>query len=76
MKLIYIIAAPTFLRKIKTAVPDRADHVWAFEELTANLKPESVAEFTVAVEAWEADRKQPNPFVSLAEGNSHHLSPY
>lgn len=62
------VAAPTFLRKIKAAVPERANHVWAFEDLTANLKPESVAEFTVAVEAWEADRTQPNPFVSLAEG--------
>lgn len=50
------------------AVPERADHVWAFKELTGNLKPESVAEFTVAVNAWEADSKKPNPFVSLAEG--------
>lgn len=49
-------------------MPQRGDHVFVFEELTANLKPESVAEFTVAVEAWEADPKQPNPFVSLADG--------
>lgn len=73
--LIYSVAAPTFLRKIKTAVPERADHVWAFEELTANLQPESVAEFTVAVETWEADDTQPNPFVSLAEGRSPRLNP-
>lgn len=59
--------APAFLRKIKDAVPERAQHVDDFEELTENLPPESVAAWTVAVEAWEADRRQVNPFVSIAE---------
>lgn len=48
--------------------------MWAFNELTANLKPESVAAFTVAVEAWEADPTQPNPFVSVADGMFSNLS--
>lgn len=55
-------------------MPERANHVWAFEDLTANIKPEQVAAFTVAVEAWEADRAQPNPFVSLAEGTFRSLA--
>ncbi|KAF7966740.1 hypothetical protein HWV62_37241 [Athelia sp. TMB] len=58
---------PTFVRKIKDTVPERAQHVDDFEELTENLPPESVAAWTVAVEAWEADRRQVNPFVSIAE---------
>ncbi|KAF7970355.1 hypothetical protein HWV62_24332 [Athelia sp. TMB] len=48
-----VAMAPTFLRKIKAAVPERADHIEVFEDLSENLPPESVAAWTVAVEAWE-----------------------
>ncbi|KAF7968772.1 hypothetical protein HWV62_29344 [Athelia sp. TMB] len=56
-----------FLRKIKDAVPERAQQVDIFEELSENLPPESVAKWTVAVEAWERDRFKPNPFVAITE---------
>ncbi|KAF7974583.1 hypothetical protein HWV62_11966, partial [Athelia sp. TMB] len=62
-----VAMAPTFLRKIIAAVPERAEQVEIFEELCDNLKPESMAEWTVAVEAWEKDNNKPNPFVSVAE---------
>ncbi|KAF7980678.1 hypothetical protein HWV62_37111 [Athelia sp. TMB] len=62
-----VAMAPTFLRKIKTAVPERAEQVEIFEDLSAGLQPQSVATWTVAVEAWEKDKSQPNPFVSLAD---------
>ncbi|KAF7982027.1 hypothetical protein HWV62_30280 [Athelia sp. TMB] len=62
-----VAMAPTFLRKIKAAVPERADQVEIFEDLSDGLPPQSVAAFTVAVETWEKDKTQPNPFVSVAE---------
>ncbi|KAF7970361.1 hypothetical protein HWV62_24272 [Athelia sp. TMB] len=62
-----VAMAPTFLRKIKAAVPERADQVDIFDELSADLQPQQVAAWTVAVEAWENDKKQVNPFVAVAE---------
>lgn len=63
-----MLIAPTFLRKIKAAVPERAEQVEIFEDLSINLPPQSVATWTVAVEAWEKDKVNTNPFVSVAEG--------
>lgn len=51
------------LRKLKDAVPERADQVWSFDEMTASLPPASVAAWTSAIELWESDNTQVNPFV-------------
>lgn len=56
------------LRKIKTAVPERALHQYNFEELSRHLSPAAVAGWTVEVIAWEKDNNMPNPFVSIVEG--------
>jgi hypothetical protein len=54
----------TLLRRIKAAVPERNEHVNAFQELTASLPNNTVAEWKEAVEAWEHDRTKANPFDS------------
>ncbi|OBZ74530.1 hypothetical protein A0H81_05788 [Grifola frondosa] len=52
----------SLLAKIKAAVPERNEHVAAFEEFTSSLPPQNVAEWTALVEAWEHDQSAPNPF--------------
>lgn len=63
-----VFAGPTFLRKIKVAVSDRAIHAYNFEELSGHLSRATVAGWTVEVEAWEKDPTMTNPFVSVVEG--------
>lgn len=60
---VYPFLGPTLLHKIKDAVPKCNDQIWAFDEVTASIPPESVAEWTTMVECWEADNTQVNPFV-------------
>ena len=47
---------------MKTATSNVAEHVIAHQELESSLKPEQVAPWKVAVEAWEADPSKPNPY--------------
>lgn len=61
--MILLLLAATFLRKIRDAVPARAEHVSHFDELTSALPPASVLKWTSEVEAWEADNTLTNPFV-------------
>ncbi|KAI0684667.1 hypothetical protein C8T65DRAFT_712959 [Cerioporus squamosus] len=53
----------TLLEKIKTAVPECSKHAIAFEEYSTAFSTETIAEWTRMVEAWEADRSAPNPFI-------------
>ena len=54
--------AATFLARIKKAVPERNSQVKAFEQYDAALPHEATTRWRHMVEAWEADRSQPNPF--------------
>ncbi|KAI0648759.1 hypothetical protein C8Q79DRAFT_1007334 [Trametes meyenii] len=58
-----ICALRALLAKIKKAVPERDTQVLAFEELTASLPSMETERWRIAVEAWEADASQPNPFL-------------
>ncbi|KAG1788040.1 uncharacterized protein HD556DRAFT_1434199 [Suillus plorans] len=52
-------------RKLKAAVPERDQHVRDFEDFDNALqheRPEQVAEWRLAVEKWESDSSQENPF--------------
>lgn len=51
------------MRKLKDAVSYRAELVWAYHEFKGSLKPDSVLVWLAAVEAWEADNTNTNPFV-------------
>jgi len=54
--------AITFLRKVKEAVPARAEHTLAFEEFNAALAKPSTQAWSQLVKAWEEDKTKPNPF--------------
>jgi hypothetical protein len=45
------------------AVPERNDHVLEYEEYSDSLPAASILMWTDAVEAWEEDNSQVNPFV-------------
>ncbi|TFK78062.1 hypothetical protein K466DRAFT_446088, partial [Polyporus arcularius HHB13444] len=58
-----VIMLPGYLlNKIKKGVPERNAQVCAFRDYTESLPVDAVAEWRTAVETWEADRSQPNPF--------------
>jgi hypothetical protein len=64
------------LRKIKNAVPERAEHVWIYHEFSASLPDSSVAEWKAIVEEWEEDRTATNPFVVTVKSKiSLHYTP-
>lgn len=52
----------------------KAEHAQAFSDFTDSLDPEVVEEWTEAVEAWEADNQETNPFVPTEKGLSPYLS--
>lgn len=59
------------LNKIREAVAAREKHVTEFLELSDSISdthPSLVAEWTVAVQAWENDRTKPNPFAVATTG--------
>ena len=60
----------SLLRRIRAAVPERNEHVDAFQELTRSLPKDSVANWKCSVEAWEQGRKKENPFESKGTGKS------
>ncbi|KAI0695073.1 hypothetical protein C8T65DRAFT_744181 [Cerioporus squamosus] len=52
----------SLLGKIKKAVPERDSQVAAFAQYDQALPADSKAQWKSAVEAWESDNTQPNPF--------------
>ncbi|KAG1722940.1 uncharacterized protein EDB91DRAFT_1240167 [Suillus paluster] len=55
----------SLLRKIKSAIPERDLHVCDFDDFNHTLsqeRPNEVKTWKSAVEIWEEDRSQPNPF--------------
>ena len=63
----------SLLQKLKNAVPWCADTLVDFYEFTESLPAASVLQWTKAVEKWENDNTEVNPFVPMA---SHNLFPY
>ncbi|KAL1948929.1 hypothetical protein VTO73DRAFT_10735 [Trametes versicolor] len=55
--------ARSLLDKVKKAVPEANLQVAAFEDFNAALPQETTHNWQTAVERWEADRAQPNPFL-------------
>jgi hypothetical protein len=47
---------------MKAAASDMYDHVISHAEYERSLPPDSIARWTVEVEAWEKDPSQPNPY--------------
>ncbi|RDX43071.1 hypothetical protein OH76DRAFT_1458528 [Lentinus brumalis] len=61
LKVCYLPA--TLLKRIKKAVVQRNEQATAFAQYTASLPADATARWRAAVEAWEADGSQPNPFL-------------
>ena len=53
----------TLLRKLKSADKVKDEHVMDYLEFTDSLPAESILEWTDAIELWEADPSNTNPFV-------------
>lgn len=64
----------SLLRKLKNAVPWRADTLVDFYEFTESLPAASVLQWTEAVEKWENDNTEVNPFVPTAKSESQFIS--
>jgi hypothetical protein len=57
------------LRKIKTAVIERADQDDNHKQLTGTIPPAAIDEWTLAITQWEEDPvNNPNPFVRKEKG--------
>ncbi|KAG6914738.1 hypothetical protein DXG01_015688 [Tephrocybe rancida] len=52
----------TLLRKLKEAVIEAHEHRLLHSTFEGSLTSANIESFTLALEAWEADHKQPNPF--------------
>jgi hypothetical protein len=60
----------SLLRKLKVAVPERNNHVVDYELFSESLPASSVLEWTDAVEAWEKDNSETNPYVATVKSES------
>ena len=60
----YISSGPSLLWKLKDTVSEQGDQVWAFNQIMATLPLASVTNWTAAIELWESDNTQVNPFVA------------
>ena len=58
----------SLLRKIIAAGREMAEHTIDHQQLENTLLPETLSEWTSAVECWEQDTSQPNPFAVTAAG--------
>jgi hypothetical protein len=56
------LTGSSLLCRIKAAIPERNEHINAFQELNGSLPPESVASWKEAIEAWEQSKTKKNPF--------------
>src|ERR1700730_5001135 len=70
--MVDIFSGDSLLRKMKAAVPERNEHLYAFHELTDSVAT-SVVEWKECVEAWERDPANPNPFEIRGASMSRHL---
>lgn len=61
------------LEKAKNAVIEWGDHKSVFEEFHHGLPKNVTAEWQKAVEQWENDAKEPNPFVRTQSSKSFPL---
>lgn len=55
----------SLFRKLVAAIPQRDQHLIDFNDFNDTLvaeRPEEVARWKQAIEGWEADRSQTNPF--------------
>jgi hypothetical protein len=50
------------LRKIKEALPQRAEHAHNLHQLESIIDPSQLETWRGEIEAWEADNSKPNPF--------------
>lgn len=57
-----IFTGPAFKRKLKEALKMVQKHEKLFKDLTATFKTPVIKEWVAAVERWEKDPKQPNPY--------------
>lgn len=64
------VLAASLRRKFKLAVPECRDHVTTHEAFEDVLLPRDVEEWRTAVEAWEGDNTNPNPFEVKFDGES------
>lgn len=55
------------LRKLKSAVEGRDEHIEEFYDFTDTLPAASIFEWTSAVEGWEKQNGLVNPFVSVTK---------
>ncbi|TDL13658.1 hypothetical protein BD410DRAFT_735054 [Rickenella mellea] len=68
--MVFVSFGITLRRKILAAVVELREQTELFEDFTARMEPNDVAEWTATVEAWEADTSQPNPYVAESKGIS------
>ena len=61
-------AGASLLRKIMAAAREMAEHTIGHQQLESTISTENIAEWTDAVEAWEKDTSQPNPFAVNSTG--------
>ena len=47
---------------------EMAEHTISHEQFEATLSEKNVEEWTLAIENWEKDTSQPNPFEVVASG--------
>lgn len=50
------------------AAREMAEHTIGHQQLESTISEENIAEWTAAVEAWEDDTSQPNPFAVNSTG--------
>lgn len=55
------------LKKMQVAVPKRTEHVVAFHEFEQALPKAMTEQWTCAVELWEEDNTNPNPFQTVVK---------
>lgn len=53
---------------MKDAVPERGEHVWALQQFEGSLPSGHIPIWRTAVELWEADNSNINPFVVTVTG--------
>ncbi|KJA23493.1 hypothetical protein HYPSUDRAFT_137710, partial [Hypholoma sublateritium FD-334 SS-4] len=58
----------SLLRKIMAAAREMAEHTIGHQQLESTISERNLTEWTAAVEAWEEDTSQPNPFAVNSTG--------
>lgn len=63
-------------KKFRIAIPKRTEHVIAFRDFESALPEKTVKEWTTAIELWEQDNTQPNPFKAVVKSAFAVLFPF